>query len=358
MRLGAVWIANSNANYRAIDPLNAMVRRGHDVVWPATPDGAADLRLAGCDIVHVYRRADDQTRRVLAELERGGTAITYDNDDDLTAVPKESPDYRKFGGVTGQRLFAMSVKLARHARVFTTTNEVLEERYRRAGVDRVEVIGNYLAPEMPRPRRPHDGVVIGWVAGIDHQSDVVRIRIADALERVVAKHANVRVECIGLNLALPERYRHDRLVQFRQLPERIGGFDIGIAPLANLPGNWARSDIKLKEYAASGVPWLASPIGPYRGLGEKEGGRLVPDDRWYEALDRLVTSHEERRLLGENALAWARGQTLNAVADRWERVFSEAAGGRATMPTGPGAALPPGVVVRLPTPRQGPGRKR
>ena len=39
--------------------------------------------------------------------------------------------------------------------------------------------------------------------------------------------------------------------------------------------NRARSNIKLKEYAAAGACWLASPIGPYVGLGEKQGGRLV-----------------------------------------------------------------------------------
>src|SRR5207249_1565318 len=87
---------------------------------------------------------------------------------------------------------------------------------------------------------------------------------------------------------------------FLELPHRIGSFDIGLAPLADLPGNRARSDIKVKEYAASGVPWLASPVGPYVQLGEEQGGRLVPDDLWFEALDRLVSRRREglRRLDG------------------------------------------------------------
>jgi hypothetical protein len=81
MRIGVAWVPNSNANYRAIDPMKAMIRRGHEVVWPATGDGAADAsRLASCDVVHVYRRADDETRRVLAHLARAGVAITFDTE--------------------------------------------------------------------------------------------------------------------------------------------------------------------------------------------------------------------------------------------------------------------------------------
>jgi glycosyltransferase involved in cell wall biosynthesis len=327
MRLGAVWVANSNAHYRAIQPLKAMARRGHQVVWPSTAEGDTDpRRLAGCDVVHVYRRADEPTRQMLAALARAGTAITYDNDDDFTAVPKQSPYYRSTGGFSGQRVFAETTRAAAMARCFTTTNDVLADKYRRAGVERVEVIPNCLAPDFHRPRRSHDGVVIGWIAGVEHQADADRLGIADALRRLLAAHERVRVECVGVNLALPERYRHDNLVPFDDLPARIGGFDVGIAPLADIPWNRARSDIKLKEYAASGVPWLASPVGPYLGLGAQQGGRLVPDDGWLEALERLVTRRRERRRLARSAQRWARGQTIDAVADRWEHVFVTAAG--------------------------------
>jgi glycosyltransferase involved in cell wall biosynthesis len=232
----------------------------------------------------------------------------------------------------------------------TTTTETLADTYRRAGVDRVEVIGNHLSPEASRLRTPHDGIVIGWIAGIDHQADVARIDIVEALRRLVAKHENVRVESIGVNLGLPDRYRHDPFVRFNELPGRIGGFDIGIAPLADMRGNRARSDIKVKEYAASGVPWLASPVGPYSGLGEKQGGRLVEDGRWFEALDRLVTERRARKRLSRHAQAWAKSQTIDAVAERWETLFAAAAG----VDSRPGVPAEQRVVVRIPPSRGAP----
>jgi glycosyltransferase involved in cell wall biosynthesis len=306
--------------------MNAMARRGHEIVWPGT-NGKVDMRpLSRCDVVHVYRRAADDMQQVLAALAQAGTPITYDNDDDFTAVPMESPDYKRFGGLTGQRFFTKTVKAARIARCFTTTNEVLAQKYRALGVERVEVIPNCLSPDVSRPRHGHEDVVVGWIAGIDHKADVARIAIGDALKRLLGKHRDVRMECIGVDLGLPERYKHDAHVPFPELPRRIGGFDIGIAPLADIPCNWARSDIKLKEYAASGVPWLASPIGPYVGLGEEQGGRLVSDDGWLEALDRMVSRERERRRLARKARKWAKHQTIDAVADRWEQVLAAAAG--------------------------------
>lgn len=320
MRLGAAWVPSPNAHYRALWPMTAMAVRGHKIV--AGRDGRVDVELmSGCDLVHIYRRADGETWALVPELVRRGVPIIYDNDDDLSTLPEESPNYEEIAG----HAFGATVGVGRQAQAMTTTNELLAERYRQAGIERVEVIGNYLAPGIARPRMAHDGIVIGWIASGEHFADTARIDIAAALRTVLRAHDQVRVECIGVDLQLPERYRHDLHVPFSELPGRIGGFDIGIAPLADIPWNWARSDIKLKEYAASGVPWLASPIGPYVGLGERQGGRLVDDDGWVDALAHLVVDHKDRRRLARSAEAWARTQTIDAVADQWERLFADVA---------------------------------
>jgi hypothetical protein len=65
-------------------------------------------------------------------------------------------------------------------------------------------------------------------------------------------------------------------------------------------------------------------------LGEEQGGRLVPDDGWFSALDRLVGDESERQRLAAKAQAWARVSTMEAGgADRWEEIFLSAAGPRA-----------------------------
>lgn len=47
--------------------------------------------------------------------------------------------------------------------------------------------------------------------------------------------------------------------------------DIGLAPLRDTPFNHAKSDIKLLEYSASGIPWVGSALSSYEGLRKKWG---------------------------------------------------------------------------------------
>lgn len=323
MRIGAVY--ELFPHYRAIAPLRAMEQRGHVVVWPDAARGWNVGRLKNCDVIHVYRVHGPKPYPHLAALARRGIPIVYDNDDDMAALVVAENVGDAEAAATGERVHRSTVKMARLARVFTTPSAVLAEKYRAAGVQRVEVIENCLEPHLDARRHRHKGIVIGWIAGVGHQPDVAALALDEAVRRVLSKHRKARVECIGVDLRMADRYRHDAWVPFPDLPPRIGGFDIGLAPLADTAVNRARSDIKVKEYAARGIPWLASPVGPYNRLGEEQGGRLVQNDEWFDALDRLVAIRRDRRRLGNNAKTWAQTQTIDGVANRWERVFTEAA---------------------------------
>jgi glycosyltransferase involved in cell wall biosynthesis len=332
MRIGVVWDPDgAGINYRATSPSHAVGQCGHEIVLPPVDGRDAGWlppeTLASCDVVLVYRRFDDRTIAVLRRLARQGVGVVYDNDDDYRAIPKDAPGYRQLVGGPTMGAFGQILKMAKLATVVTATSQPIADRYREYGVEGpIEVIPNMLLEGTVRPHGvPHGSVVVGWVAGWNHDTDAERLGIAEALGRVLGKHEDVTVECIGVNLRLPERYRHQRFVPFGQLSQRIAGFDIGIAPLADTPFNRARSDIKVKEYAARGVPWLASPVTPYLPLGELEGGRLVEDGGWFDAIDRLVRKHRERRRLSEAALAWAGRSTIQRTASHWEDVLLAAA---------------------------------
>jgi glycosyltransferase involved in cell wall biosynthesis len=331
MILGVVWDEESHAAYyRAIYPMQALEKRGHQIVWPPNERGDAALeRLLRCDVVHVYRRSDEQTRSTLERLVRRGVPLIFDNDDDVSSIPKESPEYKEFGGLKAQQVHRATVKAARLAHTMTTPSEALADRYHRRGIPRLEVIGNYVNAKPRRRRRRHSGIVLGWIAGLEHNADARSLRISSVLRTLLEKHPDLRVECIGVDLKLPDRYRHDLFVPFERLPSRISGWDIAIAPLADIPFNRTRSDIKVKEYAACGVPWLASPLPPYQGLGEEQGGRLVQDDGWLEAIDRLVGHTRERKRLARRARSWGKRQTVEAEIRQWESLFRRVASERA-----------------------------
>jgi hypothetical protein len=143
--------------------------------------------------------------------------------------------------------------------------------------------------------------------------------------RLLDAHGDLRVRTIGVPLGIDHpRYEHVRSVPFPELPQAAAAFDVGIAPLSpQLAINRARSNVKLKEYAALGIPWLASPTGPYVGLGSREGGRLVPDERWHDELESLVVNARARRKLAKAAARWGRKQTISRNAHLWEQALSD-----------------------------------
>jgi glycosyltransferase involved in cell wall biosynthesis len=318
-----------NSNYRVIMPMLALERRGHDVIWPSNLANDVPLgALFDCDLVHCFRRLD--RTRDLKQLSARGVAISFDNDDYLAAIDVSSTD--SGGTVAGSRgrlmnarKFADILKLARFADLTTTPSDELAAGYRQSGAENVAVIENYLDDSAMSgfgTRAKHEGIVVGWVAAREHEADLPRLTITDALERLLDKHTDLRVLTVGAKLPLrSERYEHLEQVPFHELLRVIGRIDIGIAPLADTPFNRARSNVKLKEYAAAGAPWLASPVGPYREMGRGRGGRLVEDDDWYGALDGLIRSGFKRRRRTREAMRWARSQTVDAHASTWEQAF-------------------------------------
>lgn len=318
-----------NAFYRAIEPLQALGRQGHELSL-AKSDEDADLGvfrpqlLRGCDVIHGYRLLSAEELRAVRRSVTIGAAFVWDVDDDLGKLPTESPDY--LDGRAARLTFDSTVEMARMADVVTASTETLADRYREEGVERIEVIGNYLPPHaIGAHRSRHDGIVVGWVAGLEHRSELSRIPVEATLERLAGVHPELRIETIGLPLDLPaDRYRHIPRCSWPDLQAQMRGWDIGIAPLADIPFNHARSDVKLKEYASLGMPWVASRRGPYASLGEREGGRVVADDGWFEALDGLVRSGRDRRRLGRRASRWAKSQAIERHVRRWESVLEEA----------------------------------
>jgi glycosyltransferase involved in cell wall biosynthesis len=325
MRLGVIYQPGSpNAQYRAIIPMQALEQRGHAVVWPTKPN-IVPREFLQCDLVHCYRhmsRIED-----LRRLSARGVAISFDNDDNFVAAEISAQGTGLDAHRQNKRIAREMRQAAMLADVTTTTSELLAESYRVAGADNVVVIGNHLPSKMSAfgSKAKHEGIVVGWVAGGEHRLDLERIPIAQALERLLETHPQLRVLTVGERLPLHSpRYEHIVSVPFIDLLKITSRMDIGIAPLADTAFNRSRSDVKLKEYSSGVTTWLASPVGPYRELGEKQGGSLVGDDDWFVAIDELVRNPRKRKRRAKAALKWAKAETIEHYAADWESEFVQA----------------------------------
>jgi glycosyltransferase involved in cell wall biosynthesis len=330
LRLAAAPRDGANGRYRALLPLRELERRGHTIHWPGDRS-YRELESGGVprgwDAFYVQQMHDELALEAMARVRRAGVAVVWDTDDDLSAVRRGSEAYHRLGGRRMiRRHFKRAIEAARTAHVMTTTSERLAAVYGEAGVERVHVIENYLAPQdVAVRRRRHQGLVIGIVAAGEHEPDLRKLRFAALLERLLDRRDGVRVVAIGADLSMAShRYTYVRPVPIEQLVATESEFDVGLAPLLDTAFNRARSNVKLKEYAAAGAAWLASPVGPYRGMGEEQGGLLVEQDGWLEALEALVDDEGRRRALAERGRRWVAGQTIRAGGAAWQAAFREA----------------------------------
>jgi glycosyltransferase involved in cell wall biosynthesis len=320
---------SGNGFYRGIGPMTALAENlGHRVrplpVENDSPQPAGPL--TDIDVLHIHRYCEDRAWRLARDAKANGAAVVWDNDDNSRMTPKGVAYDRVWNGFAGEKRRTSMKRLFRIVDLVTTPSEHLAAELRRDGAPDTMVIPNYVPDASLNPdRRPHPRLTIGWTAGLEHAADVERLPILPALQRLLDERDDVNVISLGLRLGLrSERYFHIAHVPLLVLTQQLVEFDIGIAPLSDIEFNRSRSNVKAKEYAAAGVPWLASPIGPYAGMGEREGGRLVPDDGWHEALVRLIEKPKERRKLSKRGSKWVAGQTLSKNVHAWEEALSSA----------------------------------
>jgi len=319
---------SGNGFYRGLGPMRALAERGHRVrQLPVERNEVKPVgSLAGVDVLHIHRFCDERVWRIARQAKAEGAAVVWDQDDFQAATPRGVAYDRDWNGYAGDRRLTEMRRLWRHVDLSTTPSAQLAEQMARDGAPSPVVIPNYLPDELLGPdRQPHDGVTIGWTAGLEHAADVERMPIVPVLQRLLDERDDVNVVSLGLRLGLrSERYVHSAYVPLQLLTRQLAIFDIGIAPISDIPFNRCRSDVKLKEYSAARVPWLASPIGPYASLGERQGGRLVANDRWHEELVRLIERPKDRQRLAKRASKWVAQQTLGRRVAEWEDAFEAA----------------------------------
>jgi hypothetical protein len=115
----------------------------------------------------------------------------------------------------------------------------------------------------------------------------------------------------------------DPFVDIRDYPYRMAEYGIGIVPLADTPFNAAKSALKMAQFAALGVPVVASPSPDNSRLNALGVGVLAADPhKWRRHLNRLVDSADARADLAGRGREVMATQTYERHADRWWRAWT------------------------------------
>ena len=100
--------------------------------------------------------------------------------------------------------------------------------------------------------------------------------------------------------------------------------DIGIAPLSKKPFNEAKSEIKLLEYSASGIPWVASASDSYVRLSQAwNAGRIAHRPyEWLRHLRELIGSRQLRIEEGERLYELVRTRDITHGIAQWNEILT------------------------------------
>lgn len=258
--------------YRAEVPAAELRRRGHEAV---VADKLEKDQVPALDVLVLHRQFGQGARAALEDANAQGVLTVYDIDDDYWNISPENPVFRRW---RQPGIIESLEACVREARAVTTPSPELAEFLRRLN-GKVLVLPNMLPVESwPPPKRVVDEerVVLGWGGSASHVPDL-RI-LSGVVEQIVAEDPRVEFHCHGLKevpFAEHERIHVLPGVPLAEYPELVATFDVGLVPLLDTQENRRKSDLKVLEYGAAGLPVVASKVALYeRSVRHGENGFL------------------------------------------------------------------------------------
>ena len=267
-----------------------------------------------------------------------GMRMIVDFDDDFTDVPGWNPSRTNY--LPGQTAYEAGLNHLRLAEMVTVSTEPLRERFRKRAhtircvpnlIDPVDWAG--LPVDPTRGEDPHLRVLYGGAMGHYGDLDVAK----EGLESMIRRQpVPWRLVCFGAAPAWLHQVSKDMpgkvivlpWAQFSDYPSAVawGGFDAGIAPLAEHPFNEAKSIIKWSELAIQGIPLLCSDVGPYAEIpsGAALKVRNTPAG-WAQGLNEMLLDKALRRQFARTAKeAVLDGHTVDSGGQILHDVIEEA----------------------------------
>ncbi len=334
---------NGCGMYRLIWPAEVLQRRGHDItiIVPKKRDEMLQGRMQGDTMVDVKIPADADvivfqrvTHRHLVQaislIRKRGIAVVVDMDDDLTCIHPANPAFTALHPRNGNRdhSWENTLRACANATMVTVSTPALLERYAKRTTGRV--LYN-MVPERALDVPRNDSNVVGWAGSVhSHPTDlqVMGPTVAQLLQhrhrfKIVGPLQGVH-EALGVGKTLTIEST-DVIKDIYAWPLAVASLGIGVAPLADSKFNSAKSWLKMLEYAAAGVPCVASPRDEYVRLHKKGVGMLAKNHaEWRQRLNMLIASEELRRDMSEAGREVVRELTIEKNAELWLETWRDA----------------------------------
>lgn len=347
--------------YRILFPGRELRIEGHEAAMPPyeteeMKDGFLRIHLhpeqtPPSDIYVLQQWREDVMQTFIEKWHNEGKKIVSDSDDWYLGIPPYNPafeksaryDYRYRAFDDGRiertrisRPFSVQtmMKVFSRSDALTVSTPFLAEKYSRYNQN-VHVLRNYLDWEMwenVTPVYEQDRELrIGYMGKADYHLKDLQV-IAGVVNLMLERYPTIKFVAAGDEeihnvLKIPEDKRITLPpIHFREmnLAEITATFDIGIVPLEMNNFNEAKSHLKGMEYAACGIPVIASPTESYRYWMDEDIGFLVNKNKqkgWVAALETLINDAELRKTMGKAARKKAHEHRIQAHIQEWIEVY-------------------------------------
>jgi len=321
-------------HYRIRQPLTALRDLGHTTSWGSGVDfetwDRANVIIG--QYLHDQRTADDWCRWA----EDPTKLLVWEADDDIFSVHNVTAHGNAYDDpATLPRM----VRMLETAHLVTVTTETLADVYRPYN-PHVVVLPNCVPDWLTEIDPLHyrypklDDFTIGYTGSASHYEDF--LEWTPILNNWMRFNSHrTRLKLFGHNgrpTGAPLSYRiettpwqKDTATYLRSLN---GAMDVGVAFLNDTEFNAGKSPIKAMEYAALGIPCVATDHPIYRDviIDGVTGFLCKTSQQWHQALRRLADDIPLRMIMGQNARYHAEAEFKQSQwAPAWEDAYTSAA---------------------------------
>lgn len=336
--------------YRVRAPSDEVRKLGVDVEVSDGVDASASMDKDGMVTVHevrtdadliVFQRPlDNSMTAVMLQAQRQGIATIVEIDDDFSSVHTGNIAHQHMHGKksTGAQWVEKAASLADHVTV-STPQLTKYARHGRSSILR-NCVPDSIFQTKSKASTP-DAPRIGWTGSVQtHPTDLQATKgaIRDVLRaNNLAFYVVGDGEYVATNLSLDKHtpVYNTGWVDLDLYYESMKSFiDIGIVPLELSPFNEAKSSLKGMEYAALGIPFVASPTREYQRLEAYGIGKTAKTpSEWRKHVQRIMDrTSETERLVVEARGRMEADHTYSVNAPKWLEAWEKAIDYRKTRP--------------------------
>lgn len=313
--------------------VDVRIEEGIDVSATKNADGLVEVQhiREDVDLIIFQRPLDNSMTAVMKQAKRQGIATIVEIDDDFSTVHTRNVAHTAMTGKTaGNQWVEQAASFADHVTISTPQLA----KYARHG--RFSVLRNCVPDSIfvtTTPKSEQSWPRVGWTGTVQtHPTDLqeTKGRVAEVLKtnglpfNVVGDGEYV---ARNLGLASETPVYATGWVPLDMYYQYLYSFvDIGIVPLELSPFNQAKSYLKGLEYAALGIPFIASPTREYELLAVDGIGKVANSPgEWKKHLQRMIDRPSEtERIARESRDRIEAEHTYSVNAPKWIEAWEKA----------------------------------